>query len=76
MACVLSICDRCTVFGVEANPVKVYADASFIFPLLVAKTFAKAIEAKKAEEAAAATAAAAADATDSTSATTAAGEAK
>eukprot|EP01043_Picozoa_sp_COSAG02_P019471 COSAG02_NODE_939_length_15774_cov_4.701180_11_plen_71_part_00 len=43
---------------VEANPVKVYGDASFIFPLVVAKTFAKAIEAKKAEEAAAAAAAA------------------
>lgn len=41
----------------EANPVKVYGDASFIFPLVVAKTFAKAIEAKKAEDAAAAAAA-------------------
>ena len=52
--------DACT----EANPVKVYGDASFLFPLVVAKTFAKAIEAKKAEEAAAAaeTSGAAADA--------------
>ena len=43
-------------YCVEANPVKVYGDASFIFPLVVAKTFAKAIEAQKAEDAAAAAA--------------------
>lgn len=61
----------------EANPVKVYGDASFIFPLLVAKTFAKAVEAKKAEAAAteAPAPAAEADAGDA-SAAAAVGEAK
>ena len=61
----------------EANPVKVYGDASFIFPLLVAKTFAKAIEANKAEAASSEAPAPAAepDAGDA-SADAAAGEAK
>ena len=66
VAIVLSCC-------AEANPVKVYGDASFIFPLIVAKTFAKAIEANKAEEAAAAAAAAG---TAEASADAASGEAK
>lgn len=39
----------------EANPVKVYADASLVFPLLVAQSFAKYhFDSKKAEESAAA----------------------
>ena len=69
------VCIRCyRPFSccVEANPVKVYGDASFIFPLIVAKTFAKVIEANKAEEAAAAAAAGTAEA----SADAASGEAK
>ena len=31
----------------EAKPVKVYADASLVFPLLVAQTFAKVVERTK-----------------------------
>lgn len=31
----------------EAKPVKVYGDASFIFPLIVSQTFAKVVEAEK-----------------------------
>eukprot|EP00468_Gymnochlora_sp_CCMP2014_P014852 CAMPEP_0167769438 /NCGR_PEP_ID=MMETSP0110_2-20121227/17303_1 /TAXON_ID=629695 /ORGANISM="Gymnochlora sp., Strain CCMP2014" /LENGTH=306 /DNA_ID=CAMNT_0007658383 /DNA_START=165 /DNA_END=1083 /DNA_ORIENTATION=+ len=36
---------------IEAKPVKVYGDASLIFPLLVSQTFAKEVEAQKAKEA-------------------------
>eukprot|EP00045_Choanoeca_perplexa_P009036 m.85387 g.85387 ORF g.85387 m.85387 type:complete len:373 (-) comp14723_c0_seq1:1229-2347(-) len=38
----------------DAKPVKVYGEASFLFPLLVAQTFAKRFHADKASEAAAA----------------------
>ena len=40
-----------------ANPVKIYGDASLIFPILVAQTFAKYREEQKAREEAAAAAA-------------------
>jgi deoxyhypusine synthase len=40
-----------------ANPVKIYGDASLIFPLLVAQTFAKHVEEEKKKAAAAAAAA-------------------
>jgi len=32
---------------IDASPVKVYADASFVFPLIVAQTFAKEVERRK-----------------------------